>query len=135
MEVYRPSTLQLRILYCPGVPFRRNSPRSWNEILVLIHLPPFLTKFIPGKADLVNYFLPFMTASKLPICPPDSLRRVSISCLRQSHVRHVEWASSVLIFRPPSLRKPLALVVPRAVSILKNHQAPCPCTVALHGSC
>lgn len=57
--------------------------------------------------------------------------RVRISCPCQSHVRHVEWTSSVSIFQPPSLRKPLALDVPCAERIMENHQAPCPCEVAL----
>ncbi|KHN95785.1 Ribonuclease H-like protein [Metarhizium album ARSEF 1941] len=34
--------------------FRQNPPKSWNEILVLIYLTPFLRKFIPGRADLVS---------------------------------------------------------------------------------
>lgn len=50
--------------------------------------------------------------------------RVRISCPCQSHVRHVEWTSSVSIIQPPSLRKPLALDVPCAERIMEKSPGP-----------
>ena len=50
--------------------------------------------------------------------------RVRISRPCQSHVRHVEWTSSVSIFQPASLRKPLALDVPCAERIMEKSLGP-----------